>query len=138
MDRTQLQHLAELRLEDAEVLLTARRWGAGYYLLGYCIECALKACVAKQFLADEVPDRKLVNSFYTHDLEELLAISGVKSLKEARAKVDSAFEINWNTVRDWKETKRYELGVTEALAREMYEAATNDVSGVLPWLKTQW
>lgn len=47
MDRTQLQQLAELRLRDADALLAARQWAAAYYLLGYCIECALKACVAK-------------------------------------------------------------------------------------------
>ena len=65
MDRTQFQQLAELRREDAETLLAASRWGAAYYLLGYSIECALKACVAKQFRLHEVPDKKLVNSFYT-------------------------------------------------------------------------
>jgi hypothetical protein len=138
MDRTQLQQLAELRLKDADALLAASQWAAAYYLLGYCIECALKACVAKQFRLHEVPDRKLVNSFYTHRLDELLTISGVKSRLESRATSDSNFGINWNTVRDWSETFRYELGVTEALARGMYEAVTNTTSGILPWLTTQW
>jgi hypothetical protein len=81
MDRTKLQGLAELRLGDAEALLAVRRWDGAYYLLGYCVECALKACVAKQFRQYDVPDRKLVNAFYTHDLEELLNLSGVKSEK---------------------------------------------------------
>lgn len=85
MDRRQFQQLAELRLEDAEALLASGRWAAAYYLLGYCVECALKACVAKQFRSDEVPDRKLVNSFYTHRLDELLSISEAKTqLKPAR------------------------------------------------------
>ena len=106
--------------------------------LGYCIECALKACASRQFLQHEVPDRKLVNSFYTHRLDELLTISGVKSQLESRAVADSNFGINWNTVRDWNEGVRYELGVTEALARGMYDAVTSNASGVLPWLKTQW
>jgi hypothetical protein len=61
MDRTQLRQLAGLRLRDAGALLAARPWAAAYYLLGYCIECALKACVAKQFLQCEVPGKKLVN-----------------------------------------------------------------------------
>jgi len=47
-------------------------------------------------------------------------------------------EINWNTVRDWRETARYDVGITEASARGMYDAVTNTASGVLPWLKTQW
>ena len=119
-------------------MLAAGQWDAAYYLLGYCVECALKACVAKQFRLHEVPDKKFVNSFYTHDLDELLTISSVKSKKENYAKTDSSFEINWNTVRDWSETKRYEVGITEAFARGMYDAVTSTASGVLPWLKTQW
>jgi hypothetical protein len=102
------------------------------------VECALKACVAKQFRQDEVPDKKLVNSFYTHRLDELLTISGVKSELETRSKTDSNFEVNWNTVRDWSEATRYDVDIAEATARAMYEAVTNEASGILPWLKTQW
>ncbi len=102
------------------------------------MECALKACVAKQFRADEVPDRKLVNSFYTHRLDELLAISAVKSQLEAHAQIHPGFHVNWNTVRDWTEASRYELGVSEAQARDMFEAVTDPGSGILPWLRTQW
>jgi hypothetical protein len=138
MDRIHLQGVAELRLRDAEVLLAAGRWDAAYYLLGYCIECALKAGVAKQFRLHEVPDRKLVNSFYTHRLDELLAISGVKSAMEDRAKIDPNFKINWKTVQDWSETVRYDVGITEAVVRGMFDAVTNPAYGIFPWLKTQW
>ena len=82
--------------------------------------------------------KELVNSFYTHRLDKLLTISGVKSEMEIHTKTDSSFEIKWNTVRDWSETKRYEVGVTEVFARGMYDAVTNTASGILPWLKTQW
>jgi hypothetical protein len=138
MDRAQLQQLAELRLADAKVLIEASRWGAAYYLLGYCIECALKACAAKQFLLHEVPEKGFVNSFYNHDLEKLLAISNVKAQLESRTKSDSNFRINWSVVKDWKADRRYDPSITEALARGMYEAVTNSASGVLPWLRTQW
>lgn len=138
MDRALLQQLAELRVKDAETLLAVGRWDAAYYLLGYSVECALKACVAKQFRLHEVPEKTLVTTFYTHDFEKLLAVSGAKLEMATRAKADSKFEINWITVRDWNSDKRYEINVTEAIARGMYEAVTNTVSGVLPWLKTQW
>lgn len=123
---------------DAEVLLADRRWQAAYYLLGYSIECALKACVAKQFREYEVPERKLVNSFYTHRLDELLTISGVKSEMEKQAESDSNFEINWNLVRDWTEAARYDSDVSETSARNLHEAVTHASSGILPWLRTQW
>ena len=119
-------------------MLAAGRWGAAYYLLGYCIECALKACVAQQFHLDEVPDKDLVNSFYTHRLDKLLTISGVKPRLESRARADSNFKDNWDTARNWSENFRYECGVTESLARDMYEAVTNNATGILPWLKTMW
>ncbi len=125
-------------MQDAEVLLSDGRWQAAYYLLGYSIECALKACVAKQFKEYEVPDRKLVNSFYTHRLDELLTISGVKSELETRTRRDDNFALNWNLVRDWTEAARYDLDVAEASARNMHEAVTHTASGILPWLRTQW
>jgi HEPN domain-containing protein len=138
VDREQLQQLAELRLEDAEALIASGRWAAAYYLLGYAVECALKACVAQQFRTDEVPDRKLVNSFYTHRLDELLSISGAKSEFETRARSDSNFERNWSAAREWNEVVRYDLLITESVARRLYEAVTNGTSGILPWLRTQW
>ena len=65
MDRSDLQVLAEARVVDAEALLEAGRWAAAYYLLGYAVECGLKACAAKQFNQYEVPDKTVVNDFYT-------------------------------------------------------------------------
>ena len=72
MDRLDLQVLAEARVGDAESLLRDGRWAAAYYLLGYAVECGLKACAAKQFHEHEVPDRTLINDFYTHRLDKLL------------------------------------------------------------------
>jgi HEPN domain-containing protein len=134
MDRLQLQRLSELRLRDAEVLLEGQRWDAAYYLLGYSVECALKACVAKQFRADDVPDRKLVNSFYTHELDKLLDIAELQMDMEREARTDSDFAINWATVKDWNETVRYDENRTGVDAWEMYDA----VKRVLQWLKTRW
>ena len=84
MNRTDLQLLADVRVADAEALLEAKRWAAAYYLLGYAVECALKACVARQFRQDEVPDRTVVNNFYSHRLDQLLGISGTKAALESK------------------------------------------------------
>ena len=138
MDRSDLQVLAEARVVDAEALLQAGRWAAAYYLLGYAVECALKACAAKQFHEHEVPDKTIVNDFYTHRLDKLLNISGAKVALEAQAAADSRFQVNWNAVRDWNETSRYDHSTTEARARDMLVAVADPSSGVLPWLKSQW
>lgn len=138
MNRHELHILADARVADAEVLLRAGRWGAAYYLLGYAVECALKACAAKQFREHEVPERTVVNDFYTHGLDRLLNISGARAALDELASADSTFGRNWYTVRDWSERSRYDHSVTEGKARDMSRAVTDPSSGVLPWLKTLW
>lgn len=71
MNRTELQQLSNARIEDARVLLEAHRWSGSYYLLGYAVECALKACAAARFRQDEVPEKTVINDFYTHRLDRL-------------------------------------------------------------------
>src|SRR5579875_2492255 len=107
MNRTDFQLLAEARLADAKVLLDAGRWAAAYYLLGYAIECGLKACIARRFRQDEVPEKKIVDNFYTHRLEDLLKLSELQKSRDDRATAEPAFRISWSTVRDWNEQARY-------------------------------
>src|ERR1700733_9390749 len=71
-DRATFQQLAELRLAEAKSLLEKGLPSGAYYLAGYAIECALKAIIATGFRANEIPDKSLVNSVYTHNLNELL------------------------------------------------------------------
>jgi HEPN domain-containing protein len=47
MNRADLQQLAELRITEAKVLLDNGFYAGAYYLAGYAVECALKACIAK-------------------------------------------------------------------------------------------
>ncbi len=47
MNRTDLQKLSNIRIREAKVLFAAGEHSGAYYLAGYAIECALKACFAK-------------------------------------------------------------------------------------------
>ena len=47
LKRRDLRELALLRLKEAQVLLANGCWSGAYYLAGYAVECALKACIAK-------------------------------------------------------------------------------------------
>lgn len=76
-DRGTFQQLAETRLAEARLLLKNGQPSGAYYLAGYAIECALKARIALGFKANEIPDKSLVNSIYTHKLIELLRLSGL-------------------------------------------------------------
>jgi len=72
LNRAKLQKVADLRVREARALLQAGCAPGAYYLSGYIIECALKACIAKQTRRYDFPNRKLINMVHTHDLEQLM------------------------------------------------------------------
>jgi HEPN domain-containing protein len=139
LNRADLQQLAEDRVRDAEALLNAGRWSGAYYLAGYAIECALKACIAKRTGLHDFPERTTVQRSYTHDLVELLAVAELKGqLKlDTTHAANPALGASWQRVKDWSEIARYQQ-TTETDARELYQAVTDPINGVLTWIKGHW
>ena len=74
MNRTQLQRLAAERVEDAQVLPANGRWTAAYYLIGYAVETALKACILKFVEETGVifTDKKFAEKGWTHRFQDLI------------------------------------------------------------------
>jgi len=138
MDRRGLQVLTRDRLVDARALLRAHRYSAAYYLAGYAVECALKACIAKRTKRHDFPDKKIANDSYTHDLTRLVGIAGLKSELDAIHASDKAFERYWNVVREWSEEDRYNLSISSEDALELYNAITRRRNGVMRWLRNHW
>lgn len=138
MNRATLQRISKLRRRDAAALLTAGQYPGAYYLIGYAVECALKACVAKQVGQYDFPDRKLANEAFTHDLEKLMKLSGLAPDLEKEMETNKPLELNWAVVKDWSESSRYEIGITEAQARDLYSACTARRNGVLNWIRRRW
>lgn len=69
MNRSDFKKLAVLRLKEAKVLLDNKCYEGAYYLAGYAVECALKACIAKNTKRFEFPPKpKFVQDLYQHDL----------------------------------------------------------------------
>jgi hypothetical protein len=138
MNRTDFQQLADVRIEEAAVLLTQQKWDGAYYLAGYAVECALKACIAKQTNQyDFPPPRKEWEDCYTHDLERLLRGADLESLYQAQAVATNNFQKNWFTVKRWSEASRYERKSKDE-AELLYNAIIDPSHGVLPWLKKYW
>jgi AbiV family abortive infection protein len=105
--RSDFQLLALERLQDAEVLFANGRFGAAYYLAGYAVECALKACIARATKEFDFPDKLLANQSHTHDLKRLVELSQLTDVFKTESKANSVFRKNWRTVRDWSEDSRY-------------------------------
>src|SRR5262249_15095208 len=137
MNRAELQRLAQDRIHDDQVLLAGRRWSGAYYLAGYAVECGLKACIAKLMKSEEFPDKNFAEKCWTHDLERLLFLAGLKDERDANSATDAAFSDNWGTVKDWNESSRYER-TAKAKCLALYKAITEAKQGVFRWIKFHW
>ncbi|HET6628345.1 MAG TPA: hypothetical protein VFG91_01070 [Woeseiaceae bacterium] len=138
MNRADLQKISQMRRADAHALLSAGRFAGAYYLAGYAVECALKACIAKQIGHHDFPDKKLVNDAHTHDLDKLVRLAGLQPDLESELKKSPDLEINWSVVKEWSEQKRYDRGVSKARAKDLYSACVARKYGVLAWIKKRW
>ncbi len=131
--RADFEKLIVLRLEEAKLLIDQRQdWDGAYYLAGYAVEFALKIRIIAQMIqSNSFPNKKLVDSYYKHDLTLLQKAAGL----EDEMNNDPLVSLQWNVVKDWSEQSRYEIGRSEADARDLFDAIEN---GVLPWIKARW
>jgi len=136
--KTELQALAQAKIDDAILLYNNQRYSNAYYLAGYAIELALKACIASQFTADTIPDKSFVVDIYGgHDLQKLIRLDGLSSELQAQSDRDVNFSTNWALVAQWSEAKRY--ATTDSItAQAFFLAITDPDSGVLQWIKKFW
>lgn len=137
MNRDDFHRLAEIRVREAHTLLDAGHYPGAYYIIGYAVECALKACVSRQVKQYNFPDKRLANEAFTHDLERLVGIAGLAFDFRNDRKANKDLDDNWKVVKDWKETSRYDIGITQQQAFDLYSACTGQ-NGVLLWIKKQW
>lgn len=139
MNRSDFQRLADLRIKEAKLLLENKCYEGAYYLAGYAVECALKACIAKKTKRFDFPPKdKIVRELYTHNLEQLRKLAELPLDLEAKKKSVIQFELNWAVVKGWKEEVRYETEVDDKRANNLYSAITDKKHGVLSWLKKYW
>jgi HEPN domain-containing protein len=136
VNRKDFQRLAETRLADAQALLKNRRYDGAYYLAGYAVECALKACIAKRTKRYDFPDRELTKAAYTHKLTDLLKNTGVSEAVQQEFRDEPALDGNWGVVKDWSEESRYETHGRKK-ARDMLRAVGHQ-QGVLACIRRYW
>lgn len=138
-ERTLFQRLAELRLNEAKLLVQHNNPSGAYYLAGYAIECALKAIIAGLFRANEIPDKGLVNDVYSHELPKLLRLAGLEAELKTDCFADSDLERRWSIIKNWNEQVRYRTW-SEEQATAMIDAINGDGhrKGLFQWLTARW
>jgi len=137
VNRDDLRDLAEVRIREARALFRTRHYDGAYYLTGYAVECALKACIAKRTKRYDFPEKRIVIDSHTHDISQLIKVSGLQAALEAEMRRDPAFEVNWAIVKDWNEGTRYSRHDVQA-ATSIIDAVTDRRHGVFRWLRHHW
>ena len=101
------------------------------------MECALKACIARETQRYEFPEKKRVNASHTHDLKELVRTAELQSELRGAVRNDPLFLKYWDVVQSWSEQSRY-VQHSQASAQELIEAVGNRNHGVIKWVKHYW
>ncbi len=138
MNRNDLQEISKLRLKEAKLLLDNGFYSGAYYLLGYSIECAIKACIAKKVKRHDFPDKNLANESYKHDLIPLLKTAGLWQKFVKDMDKNASLDSNWANVKDWSVTTRYTANIAQNKAEDFYASYTARTYGIYTWIKKFW
>ena len=131
--------LSLLRIKEAKILFKNSAYNGAYYLAGYSIEFALKACYCKTVTAQSFPPVKgIYNKLYDHNLNSLMDVSNVKKDFEKDAQENTTLQINWEIVKDWSVGSRYSSNIKRKEAEAMISSVQNRSNGILTWIKKVW
>jgi len=118
--------------------LDAQFYSGAYYICGYVVECALKACICKKTSQlDFYPSPDESRAAWSYDFGKLIRAADLESeLKAARA-VDRDLDVKWESVENWSPHSRYEPhGQKEA--QLILDAVADPDHGVFSCIKQLW
>jgi HEPN domain-containing protein len=138
MNKSDLETLVSIRISEAKLLLESEKYQGSYYLAGYALECAIKVCITKQVNQYDFPNKELAQKSHQHKLTDLLGVAGLKQKLNEKELTDMEFKLNWAVAKDWTVESRYECSIESSKANDLFQAVTDENSGVLAWLKTFW
>jgi len=142
VNRADWQQMAEEKLLAANAALAASLWTSAYHLAGLAIELGLKSCVlarlagSPELIFDEA-NKEYSKKCYTHDIEDLVDLAGLKPELDSAKSATRALAGNWATVVAWRIESRYEMKQPHE-AQTLYNAISDPISGVMQWIKAHW
>lgn len=136
MNRGDFQELAELHLQHGRALLDAGLYSGAYYICGYVVECALKACICKDTsVFDFKPEE--VKKARSHEFDDLIALAKLTQGIRAERNADTHLDVNWKVVEDWSVESRYRRELPNR-AQDLYVAISDPIHGVFACIKRHW
>jgi len=138
INRAILQELAEKRLKEAKLLFDNEMYDGAYYLSGYVIELAFKACFTRTVDQYDYPNKSIVTALYDgHKLGKLLGVVSLTAAFKEEIKITPQLDVNWSEVIKWNESSRYQKHSKDE-AEIMLNAISDTNGGVFQWLKKHW
>jgi hypothetical protein len=140
----EIKSLADLRLEEAQILLDNGKTNGAFYLLGYTIELYLKYKLCKlldidDLFANNCPLKKHFegrNPFYSHDLNTLLVFSGLKNKFDVEKSTNRIiFKTTSLLVDVWSEKSRYDIQPKSEKDLQDSINLLKDSKGLLQWIQ---
>jgi HEPN domain-containing protein len=124
-------------MREAKILFAAGEYSGAYYLAGYAVECALKACFAKSVKRYDFPDKSRAGKIFTHKFAELARLANLDADLATATKANAELDGSWLLVCNWTEDSRYSAW-TKNEAEAIINAIAGKNNGVLPWIKRRW
>ena len=139
----EIKKLAELRLEEAQILLDNGKTNGAFYLLGYTVELYLKYKICKMLNIDDLFAKKCDlktnfegrNPFFSHNLNTLLVFSGLKrKFDEDKSENKVLFKTTSLLIDVWTEESRYDIQPKKIQdVKDAIELLKNE-NGLLSWI----
>ena len=136
----EIQDTADLRLEEAEGLVSIGFPDGAFYLAGYAAELYLKSKICESlklpnFYDQYAPKSDLSKTFLVHNLERLMLLSGLLVAFEAEKSSNLAFLSDWQKIQEWSEKKRYDLRGSHTISETT--VFINAIKNLIQWIKTK-
>lgn len=137
--------IAEKRLKTVDVLISNEEWGVAVYIMGFVLECVLKALTCNTLNLATYPEikvtknQKITSYFLTHDFDMLLIVSGASNifgLSGEGASSWSGFTQEYTKIGKWTDI-RYDVlnKFDKKKALSLYNYLVSDPNGIISILK---
>jgi len=136
VNRRDFPELSELNLQHAKALLDARLYSGAYYMCGYVVECALKACICKRINQYEFYPKEAQKA-WSQKFKDLISLAEVAEKIKDDRRVDETLNIHWKVAEGWSVESRYERPLRRE-AEDLFAAVSHPVHGVLAYIKRYW
>lgn len=141
---SELKIITKRRLRTVDILISAKDWDMAAYMMGYTLECALKATICKTLRLAKYPEDKskdIKTFFLTHSFDRLLIASGMEDVFSDRGPSTSWF--HWGQfvteyAGEWTHM-RYDMHPwDESRIKTLYTHLIDTDHGILTDIRKRW